>query len=169
MPPPPGMELGPEPPPPPRRLPKDFAFRQRFTGNFTSIIGLAFTGVGLIMGLAMVAAPSWALLLPGFLMLAGMSMLRSGLQSANRMLDAFRNGRAIKGRVSSVKQDNSISVNGQHPWKIVFTFEVDGHAYDGETQTWETATSNRLYGGPPVWVLVADGRPERHTLYPPLK
>ena len=169
MPAPPGMELGPAPPPPPRKLPEGFAFRQRFIGNMVTMIGLGFTAVGSIVALAMVAAPGWALLIPGFILLGGLSMVKHGIQTANRTLDAFCNGRAVKGRIASVRQDPNTKVNGQSPWKIVFTFEMDGHTYDGETLTWEAATSNRFYGSPPVWVLVVDGNPQRNTLYPPVK
>lgn len=133
------------------------------------MVGLGFTVVGCIMALAMVAAPWWALCFPGLLLLGGLSMLKHGIQGANRILDAFRNGRAVKGRAASVQQDRSISVNGQHPWQIVYTFECGGHAYEGKTQTWEAATSNRFYGSPPVWVLVVENDPERNTLYPPIK
>jgi hypothetical protein len=169
MPPPPGMELGPEPPPAPRKLPSGYAFRERFTGNLVTIIGLAFTAVGCIMALAMLAAPGWALCIPGLMLLGGLSVLKNGIQSANRVLDAFRHGRAVKGRAASVQQDRSTSVNGQHPWQIVYTFESGGHAYEGKTQSWESATAMRFYGNPPVWVLVVENQPERNTLYPPVK
>ena len=169
MPPPPGMELGPEPPPPPRRLPEGYAFRTRFLTNVATMIGLGFTAVGAIMALAMVAAPWWALTFPGFLLVGGISLLKHGLGSANRVLDAFRNGRAVKGHISSVSLDTSVKINGRSPWNIVYTFEADGHPYEGKVSTMETATSNRFRGSPPVWVLAVDGRPERNTLYPPVK
>jgi hypothetical protein len=169
MPAPPGVELGPAPPPTPRRLPEGFAFRQRFSGNIATIIGAAFTAVGSIMGLAMIAAPGWALMLPACILIGGISALVHGLQTASRTLDAFRHGKAVQGHVSAVAQDLSTKVNGQSPWIITYTFELEGHAYEGKAQTFDTATSNRMRGNPPVWVLVMEGNAERNTMYPPLK
>jgi hypothetical protein len=163
------MEIGPEPPPPPRRLPPGFATRQRITGNVVSIIGLAFTGVGCVMLLAMIAAPGWALCIPGVLLFVGVSILNRGIQTANQMLDAFRNGRAVRGKAASVRQDPHTTVNGRHPWEISYSFEAEGHPYEGKVTTYETATANRFYGSPPVWVLVVENRPERNTLYPPIR
>jgi hypothetical protein len=169
MPPPPGMEIGAPPPPAPRKLPEGYAFKQRVLGNPFTLIGGAFTLVGWVMGLAMLAAPGWVLLIPGFLLIGGIMMLWRGLQTANRGLDAFQNGKAIQGRISDVRQDTGTKVNGRSPWIITYTFDHDGHAYEGETSTWETATANRMYGKPPVWVLVVEGNPARNTMYPPLK
>ena len=169
MPPPPGADIGPEPPAPPRKLPSGFAMRMRLTGNVTTIIGLVITGFGALFALSMVKAPSWALLFPAFFLMAGLLMLKAGLGSANRILDAFKNGRAVKGKVSTVREDTSTKVNGRSPWDIVYTFESEGHQYEGKMQTFENATAHRYQGWPPVWVLVVEGDPERNTLYPPVK
>lgn len=141
----------------------------RLTGNVTTIIGLAFTGFGALLTLAMIKAPSWAILFGAFFLLGGLLMVKAGLQSANRILDAFKNGRAVRGKVSTVREDPNTTVNGRHPWNIVYTFESGGHQYEGRMQTYETATANRYQGWPPVWVLVVEGDPERNTLYPPVK
>jgi hypothetical protein len=163
------MDIGPEPPAPPRKLPSGFAMRMRLTGNVTTIIGLVFTGFGGLLTLAMINAPSWAILFGAFFLLAGLLMVKAGLGTANRILDAFKNGRAVKGKVSTVRQDTTTKVNDRHPWDIVYTFESEGHPYEGKMQTFETATANRFQGWPPVWVLVVEGDPERNTLYPPVK
>lgn len=169
MPPPPGADIGPEPPSAPRKLPAGFATRVRLTGNVGTIIGLVFTGFGALLTLAMINAPSWALIFGAFFLLGGLLMVKAGLQSANRILDAFKNGQAVRGKVSTVRQDSSTKVNGRSPWEIVYTFESGGHQYEGKTTTFETATAHRYQGWPPVWVLVIEGDPERNTLYPPVK
>jgi hypothetical protein len=169
MPPPPGMDIGPEPPSPPRKLPSGFATRMRLSGNVTTIFGLVFTGFGALLTLAMIGAKSWAVVFGGAFALGGLLMLKSGLQSANRILDAFKKGRAVRGKVSTVRQDTTTKVNDRHPWDIVYTFESGGHQYEGKMQTFETATANRYQGWPPVWVLVVEGDPDRNTLYPPVK
>lgn len=169
MPPPPGMDAGPEPPPAPRRLPEGFALRVRLTGNLPIIMGLIISFVGGFLTLALVGAKSWLALFPGFFLVVGLSLTWHGVTSASRVLDAFRNGRAIKGRIASVRTDTTTKVNGQHPWEIVYSFQAEGHPYEGKVTTFEAAAANRFYGSPPVWVLVVEGVPERNTLYPPVK
>ncbi|HSI64930.1 MAG TPA: hypothetical protein VLE43_17520 [Candidatus Saccharimonadia bacterium] len=169
MPPPPGMDAGPAPPPPPRKLPAGFATRMRLTGNVLVIIGLVFAGFGGILTLALAGAGKWAALIGVVIFAGGFLMVKSGIQSANRILDAFKNGLAVKGRVGSVRQDTTTTVNGRHPWEIVYTFESGGHEHEGKMITFEPATSNRYQGRPPVWVLVVENQPERNTLYPPVK
>lgn len=169
MPPPPGMDMGPEPPPPPRKLPEGYALRLLLTENIVTILGIGVTFVGVVATLSMIRAISWAILVGGLFLFVGLSMLRSGLRSGSRTLDAFKNGRPIRGRIASVRQDTSTRVNGRHPWEITYTFEYGGHPHEGKAQTFESATANRLWGGPPVWVLVVENKPERCSLYPPVK
>lgn len=169
MPPPPGMDAGPEPPPAPRTLPPGFAFRIRLSRNISSIMGLIFTGVGVIATLAAAGARSWGLLVTAPILAGGVFMLKHGLESAGRVLLAFKQGRAVKGRVASVREDRQTTINNRHPWDIVYTFTADGHTHEGKMQTYETATANRYQGTPQVWVLVVDGCPECNTLYPPIK
>lgn len=169
MPPPPGMDAGPEPPPPPRKLPEGFALRVRLTRNLPMIIGLVFTFLGGMMTLAMIGAKTWAALFPGFFLLGGLGMLKMGIQQGSQTLDAFRNGLAVKGRAASVRQDMQTTVNGRHPWEIIYTFESEGYPREGKTMTWEVETANRLQCGAPLWVLVVEGNPERNTVYPPIR
>ena len=169
MPPPPGMDLGPEPPEPPRKLPDGFALRVRLTRNVPMIIGLGFTLIGGFMTVAMISVKTWAALFPAFFLLGGLGMLKMGFQEGARVLDAFRHGRAVRGKAASVREDKQTTVNGRHPWEIIYTFEAEGHPYEGKVTTFEAATANRFYGGPPVWVLVMENNPERNTVYPPIR
>ncbi len=169
MPPPPGMDAGPEPPPPPRALPDGFTLRVRLTRNLPMILGLGFTLFGGIMTMAMVAAKTWAALLPGFFLLGGLGMLKLGMQQSASTLDAFKNGRAVKGKSASVRQDMQTTVNGRHPWEITYTFDAGGYPMEGKATTWETATANRFQCGTPLWVLVVENNPERNTPYPPIR
>ena len=170
MPPPPGMDAGPEPPPPPRKLPQGFALRVRFTRNWMLIAGLVSLFIALSMINALLDFRSLgAAFLPILFLLGGIGGITQGVQHASRVLDAFRNGIAIKGKVGSVSEDTQTTVNGKHPWKIAYTFESGGHCHDGRVTTFDVETANRLWGGPPAWVLVVEGNPERNTLYPPIK
>jgi hypothetical protein len=163
------MDLGPEPPEPPRKLPDGFALRVRLTRNVPMIIGLGFTLIGGFMTVAMISVKTWAALFPAFFLLGGLGMLKMGFQEGVRVLDAFRHGRAVRGKAASVREDTQTTVNGRHPWEIIYTFEAEGQPYEGKVTTFEAATANRFYGQPPVWVLVVEDNPERNTVYPPIR
>jgi hypothetical protein len=169
MPPPPGMDAGPEPPPPPRKLPKVFAMRVRFTRNWMLIAGLVCLVIFLAMINVLLDYQNFAAaFLPVLFLVGGIGGIIQGVQRATRVLDAFRNGRAVKGKIASVREDKQTTMNNKHPWNIVYTFESGGHHYEGKVTTFETDTANRLQGGPPVWVLVVEGNAERNTVYPPI-
>ena len=170
MPPPPGMDAGPEPPPPPRALPHGYATRVRWSGNLLTILGTVLTTIGALFTWTVIAAGKiGAVAFFGIFLVAGFFMLKSGLRKASHILTAFKKGRAVKGRVASVRADTTTKINNRHPWEIVYTFKMDGHAYEGKVTTLEAATANRFQGGPEVWVLVVEGSPEKNTLYPPVK
>jgi hypothetical protein len=170
MPPPPGMDAGPEPPPPPRALPEGFALRVSLTRNWMLLAGLGCLLVGLSMINALLEYQSFAVaLLPVIFFLGGIGGIWQGMRRAAQVLDAFRNGIPVKGKVGSVRQDTQTTVNGKHPWNIVYTFESDGHHYEGKATTFDAETATRLWGGAQVWVLVVRGNPERNTVYPPIK
>lgn len=169
MPPPPGPDAGPEPPPPPRKLPKGFAFRMYWSRNINTIIGAIFTAVAGLFTLSAIAARSWWALLCGFLLFGSVRLTLHGIHTARNILDAFKNGKAVKGRIENIRQDTSTTINGRHPWDITYSFSSGGHTHDGTMQTYETSTANRYHGRPPVWVLVVENDPERNTLYPPVR
>lgn len=169
MPPPPGMDAGPGPPSAPRTLPRGFAFRMFWSRNVNTIMGAIFTVVSGLFTLSSIAARSWWALLCGLFLFGSAQLLFHGIRTARHILDAFKNGRAVKGRIESVREDHTTTINGRHPWDITYSFQSGGQAYDGKMQTYETATANRYQGRPPVWVLVVDNAPERNTLYPPIR
>jgi hypothetical protein len=169
MPPPPGMDMGPAPPPPPRQLPKGFALKVGFTRNLATIFGLVISLFAGLITFALVSQGSWGAVFPGFFLLGGLALLRMGILNALHTLQAFRKGIAIKGRIASVTQDTQTKVNNRHPWNIVYTFESEGHSHDGKAITFDAETAVRLYGRPPAWVLVVEGKPDRNTLYPPVR
>ncbi|MCB1211828.1 MAG: hypothetical protein KDK97_21085, partial [Verrucomicrobiales bacterium] len=77
--PPMGQELGPEPPPAPRKLPKVYVQRVRWTQNIATMVGPGFVVVGLLFAIPMIVNKLWLpLLAPGFFVLGGVSMFRYG-------------------------------------------------------------------------------------------
>jgi hypothetical protein len=169
MPPLPGTELGPEPPPAPRDLPRGFEARQMWFGNPLALVGAIFLFVGLILFVVFVLVLTVAALFPLLFVILGWVLLRAGRKQSQRVLNAFRMGRAVKGSISEVHIDSTMQVNGRHPWRIHYTFPtVDGQRYEGHAVTFDSTAPNRQ-PGQPVWVLVVDDQPDQNTIYPPVK
>jgi hypothetical protein len=169
MPPLPGTELGPEPPPAPRELPKGFEWRQKWLGNPLALGGAIFLIVGLVLFLVFILVLPVAALFPLLFVALGWVIMRTGRKQSQRILDAFRLGRAVKGAITTVQVDSTLQVNGQYPWRIHYTFPTaDGRTHESYATTFDTTAPNRQ-AGQQVWVLVLDDQPEQNTIYPPVK
>ena len=169
MPPQPGEGLGPPPPPVPRPLPKGFEFRQKWSGNLLALIGGLFFLIGsfiflsfLLIGL-LIGTP-----LPLLFMIIGFVMLRIGRRQAARTVNAFTRGTVVEGKVVSVAQDQSQTMNGQHPWKLTYHFPVGAQLHAGEIVSWDSTITARA-AGQPLWILYLPEDPEQNTAYPPFK
>lgn len=169
---------GPEPPPPPREIPGAYVRRLYLTGNVLTIIG----GVFAFVGLPLVLIPGWLALTIApeigvasgvglIFALIGVPMLGFGLRRARVHLHALREGRATRGMISEVYQDTREAINGRHPWAVVYTYEVNGRAYEGTVKSWaRSGAILMLYAvRSPVHVLYVPEAPERSALYPPIR
>ena len=169
MPPLPGMELGPEPPPAPRALPPGFERKQKWTGNPLALVGLIFSLVGWLLLLVFVFVLPLFAFIPLIFVVLGWVLLRAGRKESGRVLNAFKFGRAVKGAITEVHVDSSYSVNGRHPWRIHYSFQAaDGSTHEGSAMTFDTSAMDRQRGQP-LWVLVVDAQPDQNTIYPPVK
>lgn len=169
MPPLPGMELGPEPPAPPRSLPSGFARKQKWTGNPLALVGLIFSLVGWLLLLVFIFVLPLFALIPLIFVILGWVLLRAGRKSSSRVLNAFQYGRAVKGMVTEVVVDSSYQVNGRNPWRIHYSFQTaDGTTHEGNAMTFDSTAQDRRRGQL-LWVLVVDAKPEQNTIYPPVR
>ena len=93
------------------------------------------------------------------------------IELSDQLLHALRDGVATRGEIVDLHQDTSESINGRHPWAVVYAYEADGRMYEGTVKSWGRAGSVlALYGvGSPVHVLYVRERPERSALYPPIR
>jgi quercetin dioxygenase-like cupin family protein len=158
MPRPPGEGLGAPPPAVPRPLPKGFAFRRRWSHNILALVGGIFFLVGgfifvafVLLGL-LIASP-----LPLLFMLAGFVMLRIGRRQAASMLNAFIRGTAAEGKVVSVAQDTSQTMNGAHPWRLTYHFAAGGQLHEGSVVSWDSTITARA-AGPAALGALPSGR-----------
>lgn len=169
MPPLPGMELVPEPPPAPRELPAGFARKQKWTGNPLALVGLIFSLVGWILLVVMVLVLPLFAFIPLIFVVLGWILLRAGKKMAAKTLSAFRFGRAVKGTITEVQIDSQYEVNGRHPWRIGYAFtSASGEKHEGSASTFDSSAQDRQRGQP-IWVLVVDENPAQNTIYPPVK
>lgn len=164
----PGLELGEEPPPPPRRLPRGFAFRTRWSQNIATLAGGGFFLISSLFFLAALKAHSWAALVPFFFMTGGFFMFRLGWRHASSVLRAFRRGIAVRGEIYECRIDRTQSMNGEHPYKLTWHFTVEGRQYEGALTSFDSTLGSRARGQP-VWVLHVPRDPAQNTLYPPIK
>jgi len=163
-----GSVLGDEPPPAPRKLPKGFALRTRFTGNIATIAGSAFFFVGSLIFWGLVKAKTFAALFPFFFMISGFFLFRYGWKSASTVLRAFRRGVAVPGEVYECRIDRTQSVNGDHPYKLTWHFTVEGREYEGTLTSYDSTLGSRGCGQP-LWVLYVPRDPAQNTIYPPVR
>lgn len=171
-------DAGPEPPPPPREIPEAYVRRLYLTGNVLTIIGGVFSLVGLPLllvplAISMSLQPEFAVPAGVGLIfsLIGVPMLWSGIRRAASQLTALRTGIAVDGTIEEVYQDTTQSINGRHPWAVVYAYEVGGRRYEGTVKSWARGGSIlAMYAvGSPVHVLYVREDPERSALYPPIR
>lgn len=168
MPPLPGMELGSPPPPKPRQVSKKYAFRVRWSHNMGVLIGGCFTAVGALFMLPMIVNRLfWPSLFPLLFLVGGLSMFRYGWRSASSTLRAFRHGEAVKGKIASLSKDTSQSINGRHPWRLVYHFPVGNQMQEGVVTSFDSTVGERRIGQP-LWVLYLEDDPAQNAVYPPL-
>lgn len=165
---------GPNPPMPPRQLPKGFKRRLLLTNSVLTLVGLIFFGVGLpfaiifpIVGLS----PGMGMMivigggLGGLFTIAGGAMLYFGIRQGLRKIRPFEHGQATIGEVVDIYQDTRISINGRHPWAIVYVFRVHGIEHEGKDLSWQRSALKQSVGNR-VHVLYIPDDPEESVIYP---
>ena len=84
---------------------------------------------------------------------------------ARKTLDVNRHGVPVLGQITRMTQNFAVSINGRHPWKLHYRFDIDGHPYAGVHSTLAipnlSQRSDQL-----VYLLYDPDNPEKHTIYP---
>lgn len=161
------------PPPAPRNVPPNYAWRilssdgWAIAGGVFLLLGGIFgvLGIGLTLGIitAFVGLPFAGL---GLLMLGvGAVLVIWRYQVAQRTVEVLRKGEAVLGELVKVHQNLYVRVNGRHPWTVDYRYEVDGKWYDGRVVTL-IRPELRLQTGTGVYVLYKPGEPRQSTIFP---
>ena len=174
MPPPPGSDAGPAPPPAPRKVPRGFLRRKLFSANPLGIVGLVFTLVGLpfviVFPIIGIIEREWLFLIIGGslgLVFAGLGIffVIIAIRNAQRKIQAHRLGDATTGVLVDVYRDQSVTVNSRNPWTLEYEFNVVGAVYSGKATSWSRAARERE-PGQPLHVLYLRDKPDDNTIYP---
>lgn len=162
------------PPPAPRPISNSYARRLMLTdggaiaGFILGIIGGIFTLVGAGLTFALVTAFVGIIFLPlGLLELGiGLYLLYWRYNEKKKIVEVLRNGQAIIGQITSVRENYSVSINDRHPWIIEYEFRPNGGLQvHGKVTTLNTPGPN-LQTGCDTYVLYMPQAPSQNTLYP---
>jgi hypothetical protein len=152
----PGGEPGPRPPDVPRALPDGYRWRVLLWKNVTALIGAAFVIVFF-----------WSVIFP----LIGAPLWYFGHRKGKRWLLALETGRATRARLTRVALDRSQSANGQHPWRIEYSFDLHtGGIGSGFCEAWDAVNGQRREGDV-VWAVYAYDQQGQlaSAIWPPLR
>ncbi|MEM6986553.1 MAG: DUF3592 domain-containing protein [Pseudomonadota bacterium] len=155
---PPGPDRGPVPPAPPRHIPPSFSRKLRL--GFVFVFGLVFVALGVVL------APQSS----GFTLvfsLAGALLLRSNWRKASNRINALKDGIAAEGEILSVGFDESVKVNGKHPYLVRYRWDHEGRFREGQKSTWDEAAMDH-YRGEPIWVVYTPDDTRRSAIWPPM-
>lgn len=148
-----GIKRGAPPPPPPRKLPAVYVRKIKY-GNTMFIIGIIC-----------IVPFFWSIIFP----VIGFFLVRSGLRTAKRKIEALENGIKTEGILIDIYRDTRESVNGKHPWRLDYEFTTKtGHLIKSKkTGAWN---SNNRYrkSDDKLWIVYIPENPEINAIWPPV-
>lgn len=133
-------------------------------GRFLRLFGAIWGGVG--FGLAVLFALLGATIVAGMTLgagigavfgVAGAVLWTIGWWQRAIATRAYRDGIEVRGEVVDVFLDHRVRVNRQHPWRVVFRFQVDGKTKEDTATYWDLLPP-RIDKGDPVVVLHTPAR-----------
>ena len=161
------------PPPAPRNVPRNYAWRVLSTdgwaisGGVFFLIGAVFGVVGMVLTVNIITAfIGLPFLGIGVLFFTGgAAALIWRYQEAHKTADVLRDGEAVLGEIETVHQNLYVRVNGRHPWTITYWFDVHGREYLGKVTTLSQPDLGQR-PGKGVYVLYQPENPDHNTIYP---
>ncbi len=161
------------PPEAPRNVPNSHIWKLMSTsvgpilGGIFGVMGLIFTILGVMMTITIVAAMvGIPFLLIGVVFLGvGAPLFFVSLSRARTTLKVIRQGQEVLGQIVRVEQNFQVSINGRHPWKLTYQFEVGGKKYQGVNQTLSIPDLSQR-PGQSVYVLYNPENPTENSIYP---
>jgi len=172
----PPKPLGPPPPSAPRPYPTSLVKRAAPGASVKIWFGLVLALIGTTAFLSTLTGAEWVdritrqQMSPGLPLLFGLvfsipGYLFSlwGVRRRRQLRSIWRDGHAALARITDLDRDQSISINGRHPWRFHLEFEVDGLRVSGEVSGWNREGYNP---GDQAHVLYDPASPKHCILYP---
>jgi hypothetical protein len=168
-----GADPGPEPPPVPRPISNNWVWREVFA--FPIVWGVLFGGIPSAMGCLFVVIGLGTLLIPFVFVgpalwctfgAAGAGAMAWGIWGGWKKLALIRSGRAAVARVVAVTLDPSTTVDGQHPWRVQYLFDLEGRLVGGSAAWWDPVAS-QFGEGDRLHVVFDPADPSRNVPWPP--
>ncbi|MBN1956550.1 MAG: DUF3592 domain-containing protein [Anaerolineae bacterium] len=163
----------PTPPPPPRQVPGNYAWRVLSTdggaigATVFSLLGAIFAIVGGILTISVVAifvGLPFAALGTVFLLI-GIPLLITRYEQAQQTVQVLQHGEAVLGQIVDVHQNYHVRINGRSPWIVTYQFEASGRQYQGKVSTLSRPDLGQQ-PGQPIYVLYQPNDPQQNTSYP---
>jgi hypothetical protein len=100
-----------------------------------------------------------------FAPLVGLLLVFIAVRSNRREIHAFTHGTATAGHVTFAGEDRSTKINGRHPIKVQWEFDVDGKKYTGKISSTDRSDFRGVMTGMRVPILYEPSNPAINTLY----
>lgn len=139
-----------------RRLPKGAAVSIEylpFAPRIARIVGTTRSMMGY--------TPVFVLIFP----LVGAGLAFGAWRSNRREIRAFVHGTPILGQITYKGPDTSVTVNGRHPFKLEWQFQVGGAPYTGSFSTMNRGELGELANATELAVLYDPSKPAVNTLW----
>jgi hypothetical protein len=164
----------PTPPSAPRPISNWYAWRLLSSDGWAivalvfGIVGGVFSlvGAGLTIGGSNTAFVGIPFLLLGvtFLVVSGW-VFQWRYQQARKVVNVLRDGEATRGQIVEMRENYSVTINGQHPWIIRYEFQANGQSQEGKVTTL-TPPGQPLQVGKAICVLYLPAAPQWSSIYP---
>lgn len=138
-----------------------------FVGGLFTLVAAIFIIVGLGMVISGENSGWFFVLFPMIHLVIGLGLLRHAIKTRTRRRDVIANGLETLGRIETVGYNRKVSINGRNPFKITYSYDVDGTGHTGKRSTMNTAiTEHELHDR--IWVLYDPQDPSSSVEWPPL-
>lgn len=147
----PGTPRLPEPPKTPRQLPRGYESKIRYWKNVHFIVGCGFM-----------------LFLPTIIFpIIGFFILRYAIRKGNNKINSLKHGISTLGVIDEVYMDRSQHINGNHPYRIDYTFQTPKEEWHGHAISWDESNLKRPKGEH-LWVVYNADDLDQNNMWPPL-
>ncbi len=165
------MAMPPLPASTPRPVPESYLWKSMWSdgaavsGFVLTLLGVIFASVGFMLTALVVTAfvgipfCGAAAIMAG----AGVPILIMQYNAARQRLMIQQVGPAVLGRITDVRPNYKVRVNGSYPWQISYQYDVTGQSYQGKVSFLNQLAPHHRAGNE-VYVLYDAQNPQLSTL-----